>query len=229
MVLLLFGPPGCGKGTQSEAIERLTGYPAISTGSILREASRINDGQATRLRSILNRGELVDDSTVNRALIHRIRQPDCRGGFLLDGFPRTVSQAQTLDRFLADSRLAGPLVLHLDVAPDVLIQRIASRRQCPECGRIYNLLHRPPLRAAHCDADETPLVCRADDDEAVVAARLAAYKEMTDPLIAYYRGARYFRLDGERTPEEVGRELEGILTEAGVTAHAAVRKHRHSG
>jgi adenylate kinase len=223
LVLLLFGPPGCGKGTQTERIQRLTGYPAISTGSMLRKACEQRNTKAARLRKVLHSGGLVDDRTVNRALIERITEPDCRDGFLLDGYPRTVDQAQFLNAYLSTGAMGEPIVLHLDVAPAVLIKRIASRRECPECGRGYNLLYRPPRTRGICDYDGATLICRPDDDEAVVAARMQAYQEMTGPLIEHYRGERYFRIDGDRTPEEVGSDIEELLVGAGVGARASLR------
>jgi adenylate kinase len=213
LIILLFGPPGCGKGTQAQRIVELTGYPAISTGSMLREASQGSGAEARRLRAILHRGGLVDDETVNTILIERITQPDCGHGFLLDGFPRTVEQARFLDSYLTAAGIGRPLVIHLDVAPAVLIARIASRRQCPVCGTIYNLLHKPPREPGLCDVDQAQLVCRPDDDESVVSERMRAYEELTDPLIDYYRGESYCRLDGERTPEEVAVDVEQILVE----------------
>jgi adenylate kinase len=226
VVILLFGPPGSGKGTQAQRIVELTGYPAISTGSMLREASAGSGEEARRLSAILHRGGLVDDQTVNRILIDRITQGDCRDGFLLDGFPRTVDQARFLDSYLAVGSHQRPLVIHLDVAPAMLIARIASRRQCPSCGAIYNLLHKPPQKAELCDADGTRLICRPDDDERVVRERMRAYEELTDPLIDYYNGETYCRVDGERTPEEVASDVEQILVDRGLAAPVPMRRRR---
>lgn len=217
MVILLFGPPGCGKGTQSQRITEVTGYPAISTGSLLRDASREVSRAAGRLRRILNSGGLVDDETVNRFLIDRITQEDCRTGFLLDGYPRTVQQARFFDRHLAQTRFGSPLVIHLDVAPETLVSRISARRECPACGRVYNLFHKQPRQAGVCDQDRTPLLARADDDISVVARRIREFQEMTDPVMAYYEGRNYIRLDGERTPDEIAFDIERVLVDRGLT------------
>jgi adenylate kinase len=233
VVILLFGPPGCGKGTQSQRIVELTGYVAISTGAMLREAAQAENVEGARLRAILQRGGLVEDHTVNRILIERIAREDCRDGFLLDGFPRTVDQAQFLQSYLATGSAGDPsilnlLILHLDVAPGVLISRIASRRQCPECGRIYNLLHQPSQVAGICDDDGAILICRPDDDETVVGERMRAYQDLTDPLIDYYRGANYFRIDGEIAPDAVGEAIEQILIQHELTQNAAPERVRSS-
>jgi adenylate kinase len=193
---------------------------------MLRDASAGTNAEARRLSAILHRGGLVDDQTVNRILIDRITQCDCRDGFLLDGFPRTVDQARFLDAYLAVGSHQRPLVIHLDVAPAVLISRIASRRQCPSCGAIYNLLYKPPQLPGLCDADGARLICRPDDDEHVVSERMRAYEELTDPLIDYYRGETYCRVDGERTPEEVASDVEQILVDRRVSAPVPLRRRR---
>lgn len=195
---------------------------------MLRDAIATKSPEGQRLASIMNRGGLVDDQTVNSILIDRVTQPDCANGFLLDGYPRTVDQARFLDAYLATGSTPWPLVLHLVVAPAVLIQRIASRRQCASCGAVYNLLHRRPARAGVCDRDGGKLICRPDDDKAVVTERMRAYQDLTNPLIEFYRDKDYFAIDGERAPEEVGVDIERILLEQAAFAPLHVRARRHS-
>ena len=132
-------------------------------------------------------GGLVGDDLVNEMLAHRVSQPDCLNGFLLDGYPRTVEQAEFLDRLIAERGLPKPIILHLDVPLDALVGRLTSRRQCPTCGRIYNLLHQPPKKAGVCDDDGTLLITRKDDQEEVVRERLRTYEAQTRPVLAHYQ------------------------------------------
>jgi len=168
VVLLLFGPPGSGKGTQSRLITNWLGIPAISTGDMLRAEIQAGTPLGNAARSIMASGGLVGDDLVNEMLAHRVSQPDCNAGFLLDGYPRTVEQAEFLDRLLGARGLPKPIILHLDVPMDALVGRMSSRRQCPTCMRVYNLLQQPPLQSGVCDDDETPLITRKDDQEDVV-------------------------------------------------------------
>ena len=133
------------------------------------------------VRCIMTSGGLVGDDLVNQMLAHRVAQPDCLNGFLLDGYPRTVYQAEFLDRLLAERGLPAPIILHLDVPLDALLGRLTSRRQCPTCGTIYNLLHQPPKKAGLCDNDGTPLITRRDDQEEVVRERLRTYEDAARP------------------------------------------------
>lgn len=158
MVLLLFGPPGSGKGTQSGRISNWLGIPAISTGDMLREEIKAGSALGNAAKSIMTSGGLVGDDLVNRMLAQRVSAADSAHGFLLDGYPRTVEQAEYLDDLLAERRFAAPIVLHLDVPMDALVGRLTSRRQCPQCKRIYNLLQLPPRMPGVCDDDGTPLI-----------------------------------------------------------------------
>jgi adenylate kinase len=213
LVILLFGPPGCGKGTQSPLITELTGIPSISTGEMLR--AEVSGGTALGkiAADILASGGLVGDELVNQMLVNRISQPDCKNGFQLDGYPRTVAQAEFLDQVLADAELDGPTVLYFSARDSVLIERITSRRQCPKCGRIYNLLFKPPKQENTCDVDGTALIRRKDDTAEVVKQRLEAYNEMTKPVIEHYKasGAAFHTINAERPPAEVFRDVEAIL------------------
>jgi adenylate kinase len=162
-------------------------------------------------RSIMASGGLVGDDLVNKMLAQRIAQPDCRSGFLLDGYPRTVEQAEYLDGLIRERGLSKPIILHLDVPLDALVGRMTSRRQCPKCGRIYNLLHQPPKAPGVCDDDGSPLTTRKDDQEDVVRERIRTYDELTRPVLAHYQDRNYFQIRGDRSPSYIFEEISGIL------------------
>jgi adenylate kinase len=211
VVLLLFGPPGSGKGTQARLITNWLGIPAISTGDMLRAEIQAGTELGNAARSIMASGGLVGDDLVNKMLANRVAQPDCQRGFLLDGYPRTVQQAEYFDALVKERNLSKPIILHLDVPMDALIGRMTSRRQCPKCGRIYNLLHQPPKKAGVCDDDGTPLGTRKDDQEDVVKDRLRTYDELTRPVLAYYQDRNYHQIRGDRSPSYIFEEISGIL------------------
>lgn len=212
MVLLLFGPPGSGKGTQSRLITNWLGIPAISTGDMLRSEIQAGTELGESVRSIMTSGGLVGDELVNQMLAHRVSQPDCKNGFLLDGYPRTVDQADYLDRLICQRGLPKPIILHLDVPLDALMGRLTSRRQCPVCGTIYNLLHQPPRKAGLCDNDGTALVTRKDDQDDVVRERLRTYEAQTRPVLAHYQDrAAFYQIRGDRSPQYIFEAITGIL------------------
>jgi adenylate kinase len=211
VIVLLFGPPGCGKGTQATAIARRFRIPAISTGEMFRAECRSGTELGRLACSILKSGGLVGDGIVNQIVAGRIQQPDCEFGFLLDGYPRTLEQAHFLDALVTKLGLPRPVAIHLDVPPQVLVARITARRQCGYCGRIYNMLSQPPRNGEICDEDATPLIRRDDDTEAVILARLQAYHDATGPVVDYYRDAGCFRVDATGTPAEISREIERLL------------------
>jgi len=164
------------------------------------------------VRSIMTSGGLVGDELVNQMLAHRVSQPDCKNGFLLDGYPRTVDQADYLDRLICQRGLPKPIILHLDVPLDALMGRLTSRRQCPVCGTIYNLLHQPPRKAGLCDNDGTALVTRKDDQDDVVRERLRTYEAQTRPVLAHYQDrAAFYQIRGDRSPQYIFEAITGIL------------------
>lgn len=211
MVLLLFGPPGCGKGTQSRLITNWLHIPAISTGDMLRAEITAGSPLGKLAGSIMASGGLVGDDLVNQMLKLRVCQPDCESGYLLDGYPRTVEQADFLDNLLVERGVSSPLVLHLDVPNDALIGRMTSRRQCPQCQRIYNLLHQRPKTAGICDDDAAPLITRKDDKEEVVRERLRMYDDVTRPVLAYYQYRNYYQIRGDRSPTYIFEAITGVL------------------
>ena len=211
MVLLLFGPPGCGKGTQSRLIANWLNVPAISTGEMLRAEIRDGSPLGQAAQSIMASGGLVDDGLINKMLLSRVCHDDCSTGFMLDGYPRTVQQAEFLDSVLTKQSLPSPVVLHFDVPADALIGRMTSRRQCPKCSRVYNLLSEPPKVAGVCDDDAEPLVIRKDDQELVFRERLRMYDDVTRPVLAYYQDRKYYQIRGDRSASYIFEEITGIL------------------
>ena len=210
-VLILLGAPGSGKGTQGAFLSRALGIPSISTGEILRAEGSSGSALGERLRNLLASGELVHDEIVNRVVAKRLSDPDCVDGFLLDGYPRSVAQAEFLTWLLLESGFPEPTVLHLDVAPEAIVDRLAGRRQCPVCGHIYNTSFQLPLVDGICDGDGSALVQRDDDREAVIHERLAVYEKATKPIVEYYRGGDYHRLDASGSEATVREEIEQAL------------------
>lgn len=225
VIILLFGPPGSGKGTQSRRITEWLGIPAISTGEMLREEYQAGTQLGLATYAVVARGSLVSDSVVNRMLLRRMEQARSAGGFLLDGYPRTLQQAKFLDGLVNRLKLQPLVVLHLDVPAEALIRRMSSRRYCPVCHRTYNLLSQPPKQDEVCDYDGTPLKTRKDDSEAVITERLRAYEQLTGPIVNYYAGRNYYRIDGSRSPAEITADLRSILEPylAGVRAPISER------
>jgi adenylate kinase len=211
MIVLLFGPPGCGKGTQAASIARRFHIPAISTGDMFRAECKAGTELGQLACSILKSGGLVGDEIVDRIVAGRIQQPDCAGGFLLDGYPRTQEQATFLDGLLRKLGLPTPIAILLDVPAQVLVSRITARRQCGRCGHIYNVRSQPPKVDGICDDDGAALSRREDDTEEVILARLKAYRDATGPVIAYYRNGGCRRVDATGTPTAIAREIEQLL------------------
>ena len=203
--ILLLGAPGVGKGTQAKELVKIWGIPQISTGDLLRG----NVAQGTELgktaKAIMGRGELVPDSLVNEMVAVRLQQPDTANGYILDGFPRTLVQADWLDGRLA-ARAAGLPVLAVSIQVDYnqLLRRITGRRNCPVCQCIYNLYGKPPQKDGICDADGAVLVQRGDDTEKVFEERMRAYEALTAPVVEHYRAAgRFAEVDGDRPILEI--------------------------
>lgn len=185
--LILFGPPGSGKGTQAKFIKDWLGFPHISTGDMLREHMDADDELGRAILTVMRSGALVPDEMVNRMVEERIDRPDCRNGFILDGYPRTLAQGEWLVGQL-EKRAVGYVVVHLKVDYNEVIGRLAARRQCPQCGTIYNLVAKPPLVPGRCDIEGANLVVRADDREEVIRKRLGAYELQTQPLLEFFGG-----------------------------------------
>jgi adenylate kinase len=202
-VLLLIGPPGCGKGTQAERLAGRLGIPAISTGEMIRAEIKAGTPLGKIAAGVTITGGLLSDDLVNQIVASRLSQPDCAQGFLLDGYPRSIEQAQYLAGLLAERGLPRPTVVHIDVPQDLLIARTCMRRFCSQCGQIYNLLSHPPKQDSACDQCGATLAQRADDCEDTVKNRLTAYERTTAPLIAHYSAGNYKRVDGTGAPDSV--------------------------
>jgi adenylate kinase len=211
VIVLFFGPPGCGKGTQTSFIARRYSIPAISTGELFRAEYKAGTPLGEQACSIMAQGGLVGDEIVNQMVVNRISKPDCLLGFLLDGYPRTKPQAEFFDGVLSEKGLPEPTVIHLEVRAETLVRRISTRRQCPICLRIYNVLSQAPKTPDVCDEDGAALIIRQDDTETVIHQRLKAYEEITGRVITHYRGARYHRVTGDGSPEEVLRKIARLL------------------
>ena len=209
--VIFLGPPGAGKGTQAKQIAQEYGVPHISTGDMFREHVSRGTPLGLRAKAIMERGELVPDDLVLSMVEERISRLDCADGFILDGFPRTLPQAQRLDEILGRCKVQ-PLVVHFVVDQNQLIRRLTGRRTCGICGEIYNIYDHPPKVAGRCDRDGGELVQRPDDREEVIAERLAAYERQTRPLVDYYRGRGVLRdVDGMASPEAVTKDVLELL------------------
>jgi adenylate kinase len=211
-VILFLGAPGSGKGTQSGWLSGQLGIDSLSTGDMLRAESKQQTRTGLKLREVLASGALVDDKLVCQAVSARLHRDLPGRGIILDGFPRTIAQAECLDEILAEMGMPGPLVLHLDVSRHALLSRLTARRQCASCGTIYNLLSRPSAQGLNCELDGQPLHQRDDDSEGVIRRRLTAFDLSCAPLIEYYAHADYHRIDGDRDPALISAELLAIVS-----------------
>jgi len=213
--LIFLGAPGAGKGTQAREVSKHFSIPQISTGDILREAVKNQTSLGLAAQAKMEKGELVPDEVVCGLVEERIGQPDCQKGFILDGFPRTLAQAEFVDRMLLAKGKGSPLVFDIQVDRDLLFKRLTGRRTCSPCGEIYNIYFNPPRVEGVCDKDGGKLVQRADDSEETIRQRLVAYEKQTSPLIEYYRAkGSLHEVDGNRKPELITNELIDFLGKA---------------
>lgn len=203
--IILLGAPGAGKGTQAKLMAKHYGIPHISTGDILRENVAWNTALGSKAKAIMERGDLVPDDLVNDMVAERLQQPDCERGFILDGFPRTVAQAEWLNGELAARGAQwAPVVISVDVSYNQLLQRLTGRRSCPVDGKIYNVYFQPPKVEGACDVCGSPLTQRKDDKEEVISERLKNYERQTLPLVEFYnQQGRLCHVNGELPVEQV--------------------------
>jgi adenylate kinase len=209
--VILFGPPGAGKGTQAKRVEERYHIPQISTGDILRQNVKADTALGRAAKEVMARGQLVPDELVNPMVADRVREPDCDHGFILDGFPRTAAQAGWLDAFLEHEFFDNSqpvngllIVIQLRVDYNELLLRLTGRRSCPTCGTIYNVHLKPPKVDELCDKDGTKLIIRPDDREEVIRERLNAYAQLTQPVADYYeRQGRLQSVDGDLPIDQV--------------------------
>ena len=210
--LIFLGPPGAGKGTQAKKVAQRCGVPHLSTGDMLRDAVSRETPLGRIARPIMERGELVPDDLVMKMVEERLSRTDCAAGFVFDGFPRTLPQAEQLDKILEARGFRKPLVVDFCVSPEELVKRISGRWMCSVGGEIYNIHEAPPKVAGICDRDGGKLVQRADDRPEAVKERLVVYEKQTKPLTEYYRRHGVLDLlDAGAPVEEVSRALEKLV------------------
>jgi adenylate kinase len=209
--LIFIGPPGAGKGTQAQLLQRHEGIPQISTGDILRAAIRAQTALGLRAQMYMNRGELVPDDVMIKIVEDRLNQPDAQRGFVLDGFPRTVGQAVALDQVLAAGRRHIDVVVYFDVSDEVIVHRLAGRRVCRQAGHIYHVEASRPKVPGRCDIDGSELYQREDDHEQTVRHRLEVYHRDTEPLVDLYRRRGIFEPLRDGDIETVYRRLIEIV------------------
>lgn len=212
--ILLLGAPGVGKGTQAKQIVAAWGIPQISTGDLLRANVSGGTELGKKAKAIMDRGELVPDDLVNEMVADRLQQPDTANGYILDGFPRTLGQAEWLDSYLAaQSGGSLPVVaVSIKVGYTQLLRRITGRRTCPVCKSTYNIYLQPPKVDEKCDLDGTPLARRSDDTEEVFEERMRTYESLTAPVVEHYRAlGRFEEVDGEQPVDAVAAAIQAAV------------------
>lgn len=202
--VVFFGPPGAGKGTQAKLLERQFGACQVSTGEILRKAARAETSLGKQTSGYLKRGDLVPDDVMVKLVAERLKEPDCQSGFILDGFPRTIAQADDLEQILIKNGLPLESALCLNAPNDVLVKRLSGRRTCKNCSALFHTGFNPPAKTGVCDRCGGELYQRDDDHEEQIAARLRVYEDQTSPLKEYYRKRGLLReIDGVGTVDQV--------------------------
>jgi adenylate kinase len=212
MNLIIMGPPGAGKGTQSRRLSEYLGVPVISTGEMLRDEIKRKTPLGTQAKRHMDKGELIPDALMIGVIEDRLKRPDCGHGFILDGFPRTVAQADALHRMLGT--IGGSLehAVSLAVPNDELLKRLSGRRTCRECGAMYHIIFDPPTNAGLCNKCNGELYQRDDDHEDIITSRLEVYEAQTAPLLDYYRGHRQLvEVDGIGGRDDVLARILGRL------------------
>ncbi|MHC1593444.1 MAG: adenylate kinase [Methermicoccaceae archaeon] len=217
MRLVIFGPPGAGKGTQAKMLAEQMGIPHISTGDMLRENIEKKTELGRAARDYMDRGELVSDEVINGMVRVRLSQKDCERGFILDGYPRTLPQAEALGHMMDGMSLELDAVIDIEVPDDEIVKRLSGRRVCRQCGASYHVLFNPPEHAGVCDVCGGELYQREDDTEEAVLNRITVYKRMKEPLLEYYVRRKLLRaVDGTGSIDEIFDKLLGVLGMGGV-------------
>lgn len=209
MRIIMLGPPGSGKGTQGDLIEKRYGFPKISTGDLLRLAVSESTALKKKAEAQMKRGGLVEDEIVLDIVKKRILNDDCRLGYVLDGFPRNISQAKKLEEMDGNRQ---EIVIEIHLPEEIIVQRLSARRICPQCAAVYNILNTKPKREGMCDACGSRLFHREDDQRKVIKERLRVYRQQTEPLIGYYqKKGSLQRVDGSREIEDVFQNISSLL------------------
>jgi adenylate kinase len=213
MNLILLGPPGAGKGTQAKRLEQTHGLVQLATGDMIRAAIASGSALGQQVKAVYDAGKLVPDDIMIAMIAERIARPEAANGFILDGFPRTVPQAEALDRMLKEQGRGLDHVILMEVDEAALVERIAGRFSCRQCGASYHERFNPPSASGTCDScGSTDLVHRADDRPEAVATRLEAYRNQTAPILPYYRDRGILRtVDGMAEIDDVTRQIEAVL------------------
>ncbi len=213
MRIILLGPPGAGKGTQAQTITADYSIPQISTGDMLRAAIKAGTELGMKAKSVMDAGQLVSDDIILGLVKERIAQDDCRNGFLFDGFPRTIPQAQAL----VDAGIAIDAVIELQVPDEKIVRRMSGRRVHPGSGRTYHVVYNPPKVEGRDDVTGEPLVTRPDDEESTVRSRLKVYHSQTEPLVTFYKDlsakgqTRFAAIDADRPVEDIAADIRAVL------------------
>ncbi|NMH61361.1 adenylate kinase [Alteromonas ponticola] len=214
MRMILLGAPGAGKGTQAQFLMNKFGIPQISTGDMLRSAIKAGTELGMKAKQVMDEGKLVSDDIIIGLVKERIAQDDCKDGFLLDGFPRTIPQADAMK----EAGIAIDHVIEFDVPDDVIVERMAGRRVHPASGRVYHVVFNPPQNEGKDDVTGEDLLVRDDDQEDTVRKRLGVYHEQTEPLVGYYQSeaqagnCAYHKIDGTKPVAQVKEKLANVLT-----------------
>ena len=212
MNLILFGPPGCGKGTQAKMLIDAYHIPQISTGDILREAVKQGSPLGLEAKTHMDQGSLVPDSLVIKIIEERLREADCKRGFILDGFPRTTAQAEALEATLSNLGLRLEHVFSIEVGDEELIKRLTGRRICRQCGESYHIIFNPSKKEGVCDSCQGELYQRDDDKEKTIRNRLKVYQAQTAPLITFYQGKDILRaIEGIGSIEEIQARITATI------------------
>ncbi|MFC3040902.1 adenylate kinase [Virgibacillus xinjiangensis] len=212
MNLILMGLPGAGKGTQAEKINENYNIPHISTGDMFRLAIKEGTDLGKKAKEYMDQGALVPDEVTIGIVKERLSKDDCKNGFLLDGFPRTIAQAESLQNLMQDMGSSIDYVLHVDVPEEKLVERLTGRRVCPTCGATYHVQYNPPKEEGICDKDGSALIQRDDDKPETVKNRLAVNIEQAQPLLNFYQDLGYLvTVDGDREIDEVFRDIQSII------------------
>ncbi len=209
-VIVLLGPPGSGKGTQAERLSNELGIAAVSTGDMLRRECQSGSHLGWAVQTVMASGQLVSDELINQVVTSRLGHRDCENGCILDGYPRTVSQARFLDSLLKASKKTRPVVFDFHVESEIIVSRLSRRRQCSQCGRIFSIDTESKSELL-CDRDGAPLIERADDSPAAVRERLRQHARNSGELARYYAAKNYHRICAARAPAEISDELLSLI------------------